>query len=285
MLNNLVISLRRKMLATLAMVALGASWPASAADGKVYTLGVIPAAPPVTMHALWTPFVDRLAKETGLEFRLKHYETMAEFERDIWSGTPDFIFSSPIQFAVAYASNGYIPLVRGRNLVAIGLFVRKDSQIKTVADLSGKKISFVGNKNLCSVYMQHLLALQPGTLSFEKQYAGSTRNVIINVLLGKTDAGSVFLPDMARESEETRSQLRQIVATPEIAPHPLSAHPRVPRGVQAAVTRATLAIAGSTEGAELVKTLGMAAPVVADYPRDYRVLEEVDIKGLTNWGQ
>ncbi|MFA6445153.1 MAG: phosphate/phosphite/phosphonate ABC transporter substrate-binding protein [Sterolibacterium sp.] len=284
--NNLVNRLRRLTLAVLAVLAaLGASLPALAADGKVYTLAVIPSAPPVTLNMKWTPLVDRLAKETGLEFRLKHYEKMAEFERDIWSGTPDFIFSSPIQLMVGHTSEGYIPLVRGGKSVAIGLYVRKDSPIKTIDDLAGKKISFVGNKNLCSVFMQHLLAHQSTALSFEQEYAGSTKNVLINVILGKSDAGSVFLPEMARQSEETRSQLREIVVTPEIAPHPLSAHPRVPHGVQEAVKRAMLAIAASADGAQILKTVNLEALVAADYARDYKALEAVDVKGLTNWGQ
>lgn len=286
--NHLVTGLQRLMLATLtvsAMLVLDASLPACAADAKVYTLAVNPSAPPVTLNTKWTPLVERLAKETGLEFRLKHYERMAEFERDIWSGVPDFIFSSPIQLSVAHASNGYIPLVRGRQPVAIGLFVRKDSPIKTIDDLVGKKISFVGNKNLCSVFMQHLLAHQKTNLSFVTEYAGSTKNVLINVILGKSDAGSVFLPEMERQSEETRSQLREIVQTPGIAPHPLSAHPRVPRAIQEALKKGILAIATSPDGAELLKTLSLESPVAADYARDYKALEEVDVKGLTNWGQ
>jgi phosphonate transport system substrate-binding protein len=269
----------------MATLICGGTMPAFAAGGSSYTLAVLPSAPPVSMHALWLPIADRLSRETGLEFRLKHYEKMAEFERDIWSGRPDFMFSSPIQLTVAYVSNGYVPLVRGRKLVAIGLFVRTDSPIRGIDDLAGKNISFVGNKNLCSVAMQHLLAKHEDRLSFDREYAGSTRNVIINVLLGKSDAGSVFLPDLDRESAETRRQLREIVRSPQIAPHPLSAHPRVPAPVQEAVKRAVLAIAASADGADLLKTIGLETPMAADYDRDYRSLEAIDIKGLTNWGQ
>jgi phosphonate transport system substrate-binding protein len=275
--------LRRLMLA---MTLIGAALPAFAAEAKqVYTLAVIPAAPPTTMHERWLPFVERLARKTGLEFRLKHYENMADFERDILAGGPDLLFSSPIQLTVGHKANGYAPLVRGRKPVTIGLFVRKDSPIRTIDELAGKTISFVGSKSICSVAMQHLLTEYKTDLSFEKEYAGSTRNVIINVLLGKSDAGSIFLPEMGGESEETRSQLRQIVETPEIASHPLSAHPRISRAVQQAVTKATLAIASTADGAQLLKTLGLANPVAADYTRDYRSLEQMDIKGLTHWGQ
>lgn len=269
----------------LAMLVLGVAGPLPAGQGNIYTLAVIPSAPPVTLHKQWMPFVERLSRETGLEFRLKMYERMAEFERDIWSGVPDFIFSSPIQTVVAHKANGYLPLVRGGKDIAVGLFVRKDSSIRNIDDLAGKTISFVGNKNLCSVFVQHLLGQHKNKLSFTREYAGSTRNVIINVLLGKSDAGAVFIPELSRESEDTRKQLREILVTPEIAPHPLSVHPRVPRTAQEAMKKATLSIAATADGAELLKTLRLAAPIAADYGRDYRRLEEIDIKGLTNWGQ
>lgn len=269
----------------LALLMLVATVQSHAAQNQPYTIAVIPSAPPVTLHKQWTPFVERLSRETGLEFRLKMYEKMAEFERDIWGGAPDIIFASPIQTVVAHKEHGYVPLVRGGKEIAIGLFVRKDSPIKSIDDLSGKNISFVGNKNLCSVFVQHLLGEHKNKVTFTREYAGSTRNVIINVLLGKSAAGAVFIPELARESEDTRTQLRQILVTPEIAPHPLSAHPRVTRSAQEAVKKATLAIAASVDGAELFKTLRMAAPVAADYGRDYKRLEEIDIKGLTNWGQ
>jgi len=269
----------------LALLMFGATLPASAGQDKAYSIAVIPSAPPVTLHRLWAPFVEQLTRETGLVFQLKMYEKMAEFERDIWSGSPDFIFSSPIQTVVARNANGYVPLVRGGKQIAVGLFVRTDSPYKSINDLTGKSISFVGNKNLCSVFIQHLLGTHKEKLSFTKEYAGSTRNVIINVLLGKSAAGAVFIPELAAESADTRKQLRALAVTPEIAPHPFSAHPRVPRTVQAAVTKAMLATAATREGAELFKTIRLAAPVAADYDRDYRALEEIDIKGLTSWGQ
>jgi phosphonate transport system substrate-binding protein len=279
MLNNSIIILRCTVLAIFLFVVIV---PASAGQDKVYTIAVIPSAPPVTLHKQWTPFVQRLSRETGLEFRLKLHDKMAEFERDIWSGAPDFIFSSPIQTVVARKTNGYQPLVRGSRPVGVGLYVRKESPIRSIDDLAGKKISFVGNKNLCSVFVRHLLGKHRNKLAFTNEYAGSTRNVIINVILGKSDAGAVFVPEMERESEDTRHQLRELLVTPLIAPHPLSAHPRVPRTVQEAVTKATLTIAATGEDAELFSTLRMAAPVTADYDRDYLALEEIDIKGLTN---
>lgn len=277
-------SFRAAMGAILSALALTVT-AAPAAESTPYTIAIIPSAPPVAMNNLWTPFVERLSKSTGLQFKLKHYEKMAEFERDIWNGGPDFIFSSPIQLVVAHASSGYAPLVRGNDPVAVGLFVRADSPVRHIEDLMGKKISFVGNKNVCSVAMQHLLSEHGKNLDFDREYAGSTRNVIINVLMGKTDAGAIFLPEMEREPQETRSQLREVVETPPISPHALSANPRVAKSVQNTVAKATISMAATPDGAELLKNLRLANPVPADYRRDYRALEAMDVKGLTNWGR
>jgi phosphonate transport system substrate-binding protein len=116
--------------------------------GGPYTLAVIPSTPPVATHTLWTPFIERLSRDTGLDLRLKIYETMSDFEKDISRGGPDFLFSSPLQVVVAHEAQGYVPLVRGSALVAVEVFVRAQSPILTVDDLAGKTIAFVGGKSL-----------------------------------------------------------------------------------------------------------------------------------------
>ena len=130
-----------------------------------------------------------------------------------------------------------------------------------------------------------MLSRQKSIVWFEKEYAGSAGNVVKSVLLGKTDAGATFTPELEKEPAEIRSQLRTVLETPKISSHPLCAHPRVPRSAQVAVKNAALAIAATQEGVELFKKLRMPSPVAADYDTDYQSLEEVDVKGLSNWGE
>jgi phosphonate transport system substrate-binding protein len=123
--------------------------PSSAQEEKSYSIGVIPAFPPVETHRVWTPFVKRLSQETGIAFRLKVYEKMNDFEQNIISNeTPDFIFTNALQIVVAHHDQGYIPLVRGATKIHSVLFVRKASPIRTIDDLADKRIAFVGSKNL-----------------------------------------------------------------------------------------------------------------------------------------
>jgi phosphonate transport system substrate-binding protein len=130
-----------------------------------------------------------------------------------------------------------------------------------------------------------VLSRQQCAADFEHQYMGSPANVIKSVLLGKADAGVVFGTELEKEPAEVRQQLRMVLATPKIAPHPLSTHPRVPQAAQDAVTRSILSLASKAGGAQLLRSLRLASPVKADYERDYRTLEEVDVHGLSNWGE
>jgi phosphonate transport system substrate-binding protein len=117
-------------------------------EKKSFVLAVVPSVPPVATYATWVPFVETLSRETGLDFQLTVYEKMSDFETDFENGKPDFIFLSPTQMVQARKAQGYIPLVRGSKLLSGVLFVRKDSPYKTLKDLEGKDIAFVGSRNL-----------------------------------------------------------------------------------------------------------------------------------------
>ncbi len=120
---------------------------------------------------------------------------------------------------------------------------------------------------------------------FEKEYSGSTANVIKSVLLLKAEAGATFNTELNKEPPEVIEQIRTIAATRKIPSHPLAAHPRVPQAFRVAVQEAVLALAATPTGAELLSKLRLASPLAADYERDYQSLEEVDVKALSRWGE
>jgi phosphonate transport system substrate-binding protein len=115
---------------------------------------------------------------------------------------------------------------------------------------------------------------------FQPLAAGSSSNVYKYIILGKVDAGATLDVDLERESGDIRSQVRAIYQTDPLAPHPLSAHPRVPEKLRQAVGRAVLKMAAEKEGAEVVRVVGLVQPVAADYVRDYQKLEAIDIEQL-----
>ncbi len=255
-------------------------------EGKVYHIGIIPTWSPVVTHTKWSPFAEQLSQATGLTFRLKVYEKMRDFERDIISPeAPDFIFANALQTVVAHEMQGFVPLVRGSHTVKAMIFVREDSPVKTIDDLADKRIAFVGEKNVCTIFLKRALSLQNEKMSFDTDYSGSTKNVIMQVLLGKADAGVSVGPAINRDTKDIPGQLRILMESSAIPAPPLCAHPRIPEMVQAAVRKGIFTLAETPEGKKLMGQVRMPAPMVADYERDYKALQSMDVKLLSNWGK
>ncbi len=260
--------------------ALFPPFPRPALAGQTYTVAVIPNHPPAELSTNWGPVIARLEKETGLIFKLKLYRTMDDFESDIEKGAADFLFAHPFQAVEAHKAKGYIPLIRGSKTIGGTLFVRKDSPYRTVKDLEGKAIAFVGSQNVCSIFVRHLLTTGNTQVTFTPRYTGTTSNVFKNVILGKAAAGASLDVEVERLPKELLDQIRILLETEKTPPHPLMANPRVPREVQHSVASAVLKIANDAEGAAMLRKVRLGNPVRAEYGKDYRFLEKVNIKGL-----
>lgn len=281
--RRLAVPLRALLLPCLLAAAPAAAAPAEAASASAapaapgpdqpLILAIIPQAPPVRMHQRWTPFVERLSALLGTRVELKLYEVMEEFERDYAAGVPDLLFAHPTMAADAHVRQGFVPLVRDRKPISGLLLVRKDSPYRTLADLQGKRVAFVGPHTFCRVVIKELLAGGLADLTYQEQYAGSTRNVLKAVALGKADAGASLDVAVSAEPAELREELRTLAATRGLAPHPLSAHPRLPAAQRDRIQAAVLSMATSPEGRANLAAVRLGDPVTADYERDYRALE------------
>lgn len=142
-------------------------------------------------------------------------------------------------------------------------------------DLEGKVIAMVGSRNVCALLVRQELENGEG-VRFRFRFPGSASKVIQSVLQGEADAGASLDAALAAEPTETRDRIRIVVTTPPTPPHPLSAHPRVPRNDREHLTAGILRMGADAEGQGLLKAVRLATPVRADYAQDYRLLEKVD---------
>lgn len=117
-------------------------------------------------------------------------------------------------------------------------------------------------------------------LNLKRLYEGSTKNVFKSVIIGKAVAGVTLDVDLRNEDPDVVDQLKVIMKTSDIPSHPLSAHPRVPPNVREALIRAILKLGKQTEEAAMLRNVRLMDPMRADYARDYRGLEEMDIEKL-----
>lgn len=249
------------------------------AQAREYILSVVPQLAPTKAHGDWAPFVERLGTDTSIKIILRVYRTFEEFETDLAGGLPDFVYLNPYHQVMARRTHGYIPLVRdGARKLSGTLVVRQDSLVKTVKDLDGQKIGFPDpNAFAASLYMRTMLK-EKEKIDFVPQYFVSHGNVYRQVIVGSTAAGAGVNLTLEHERPELRAALRILYITPGIAPHPLSAHPRVPAGVRIAVQEAVLKMWTDDAGRGLLKKIQVHQPVLADHVRDYAPLEKLHIE-------
>ncbi len=251
---------------------------AESKERKEFILAVMPEVPPVTVYKSWTPFVNKLSEETGLDIKLKVYDTFSQFENDLFKGVPDFVFLCSFYVTLAKKKQGYIPLVRSETLLEGIVVVRKEGPIHSVQDLNGKEIAFPTPNNFAaSLYIRKMLT-EREKIVFTPRYVGTHNNVYRNVILGKADAGGGANISLNSEPEEVRSQLRIIYKTQQAAPHPLVAHQRVPDNLRKTVVDVILRLARGKDNRDLLNAIRISNPVKADYKRDYEPTEKLGLE-------
>jgi phosphonate transport system substrate-binding protein len=242
------------------------------------TLAVVPQFTAVQIHKDWTPFIERVSRDSGVALTLKIYQSIPKFEADLVKGVPDFAFMNPYHEVMAWRAAGYLPLVRDSKPLTGVLLVRRDSPVRTVKDLAGGKLAFAApNAFGASLYMRALLAEQEG-VKIEPVYVKTHSNVFRQVIVGQAVAGGTVNSALQREPGAVIEQVRVLFETPAVAPHPLAAHPRISEAKRKAVTQAILKLRDDPAAAPLLQAVQMPVPVAADYGRDYRPLERLKLE-------
>ncbi len=264
----------------LAMLS-GFMWCSTAnaqASAPSLIIAITPQFAPTQTHRNWTPLLERLGQMTGYRFQLRVYDQIPAFEAELAQGIPDLAFMNPYHMVMAKKANGYRPLVRDSTTLVGVLVVRSDGPIKNLADLNGQVLAFPSPNALgASLFMRALLMEKEG-LKFTPTYVGNHQTVYRQVLQGDAAAGGGVRATHEKEPPAVQAQLKVLYATPEVAPHPLAAHPRVSAVVSRKIVDALLALRSDAEGSKLLTPTLMPQPQEADYQRDYEPLSRLRLE-------
>ena len=250
---------------------------AAESESKIYSVSIVPQLTSVEMHKAWSPVLAKLTAATGLSFELSLSPRIPDFERKLSEGEPDFAFMNPYHMLIAKRKQGYIPLVRNsENLLKGMLLVEKDSPVQSLADLNGKVVAFPAPNSFgASLYIRAQLAKMH--ISFTPRYVQTHTNVYRGVLMGDVAAGGGVNYTFEREPKDVRERLRVLYVTPDSAPHPFAAHPRIPAPVREKIIESFIILAADPDNAGLFAGIQMPKPIRADYARDYLPLESLGL--------
>jgi phosphonate transport system substrate-binding protein len=245
----------------------------------VLSMGVVPVFSSAEIHKRAHPVAASLATACGQPVQLALSRSTAEFEAQLKKGKFDLVFLNSYHMVIAHKAQGYLPLVReGKQPFKGVLVVRDDSPVRHVSDLEGKTVAFPSpNAFAASLYMRALLEREH-KVRVKVQYARTHSNSYRQVIVGEADAASGASYTLGIEPRHIAERLRVIYETPQIAPHPLAAHPRVPSAVRSCIQQTLLnAPPDSPLQTQLDQAL-IPNPVATTYARDYQPLEKLALE-------
>jgi len=247
------------------------------AEQKTYTLGVVPQFEQRKLHAIWKPIIEDLEKRTGIPFALNSTLTIGNFEKAVERGEFDFVYLNPYHLVQVHDAQGYIPLVADKVPLRGILVVRKDSPIRTPAELNGKEVAFPSPNAIGATLLPKADLDQLFQTAVTPLYVKTHSSVYLHVVKNLAAAGGGVEKTLHEQGEAVRSALRVIYTTRSFPSHPVAAHPRVPKDVRDRVRSALLEMNNSAEGRAMLQNVPIEQFVPVAYD-DYAVMSSWGIK-------
>ncbi len=217
-------------------------------------VGVVPQFDPQKMRSIWEPILKELSIQSNLTLIYKQSKDIPAFEKELYKGTFDIVYSNPYHLYVAHKKIGYIPILNdsGRKLSGI-VVVKRESPIVKLSDLRDKEIAFPAPNALgASLLIRSDLNLL--NIPIKPKYVKSHSSVYMNVAIGLTPAGGGVLKTFMAQPATIQNKLHIIYSTNKVAPHPISIHPRI-KTLSKAITETFLSINKTKKGKRLINNI------------------------------
>lgn len=232
---------------------------------REYIVGIVPLHNPKRLVEVYGPIVDRL--NTAIpqaHFRLEASRNYEEFDKKLYGRHFDFAMPNPYQ-AVRAINAGYFVFGKmGNDEMFRGIIlVRKDSGIRRVSDLKGKKVSYPAPTALAATMMPQYYLHTHGidvNRDIENLYVGSQESSIINVLRGHVAAGAtwpVAWKIFRQENPKLAAQLEVKWQTESLPNNAWVVRDDVPPTLAEKVSKVLVGLNGTPEGRAMLKKMGI----------------------------
>lgn len=233
-----------------------------------YNFAVTPQFEQRKLFAIWKPILNELSRKTGIELRLITKLTVPEFERELSQGSFDFVYANPYHILHEVPRQGYLPLVRDQEPLRGILVVRKDSPLKSPAELDGQTLAIpsfnaLGASLLLRADLEQIYKIKVVTIN-----AKTHSSVYLHVINGLAAAGGGVEKTLREQEPAIREQLRVLYTTRDMPSLPVAAHPRVPAQVRERIRQAFLDLAKTEAGRKMLNEIPMRV-VVPTSIKDY----------------
>jgi phosphonate transport system substrate-binding protein len=190
--------------------------------GEALVLSVHPYLPATEISKRFSPLVHYLGMAIDTPITLLVARSYDEHIELIGNNKVDIAYMGPSSYVIVTARHGTKPLlarleINGKPFFHGAIIVRKESKLKSIEDLAGKRFAFGDTESTMGHLVPHYMLIEKGIENLAVYaHLGNHNNVALNVLSGTFDAGAVKEEVFNKYKDRG---LRVIAWTPEISEH------------------------------------------------------------------
>lgn len=262
-------------------------------DAKTLRIGLIPERNIFEQMEQYEPLAEYIYLKTGTRIELKVLTRYGNIVDNFISLNLDGAFFGSFTYTLARAKLGVEPVARPENEEGIStyygmIFVRKDSGIKSAADMKGRTFAFVDRATTAGYLLPIAFFKDNGISDYrtflkEAYFTGTHEDAIFDVLNKKADIGAAkntVYYEMARTTSRVEDELTILARSPDVPQNSLALRNGIDSSVKKMLKETLLNMHDDAEGRKVLKKFNARRFVEtkdSDYNGVYTYIKKVDM--------
>lgn len=262
-------------------------------DEKTLLIGLIPERNIFEQMEQYEPLVDYISRKTGTKIKLKVLTRYGNIVDNFVALNLDGAFFGSFTFALAHAKLGVEPLARPESLDGVStyyglIFVRKDSGIRSAADMKGKTFAFVDRATTAGYLLPLAYFKDNGIRDYkaflkEAYFTGTHEDAVYDVLNKKADIGAAkntVYYEMAKTNGRIEEELTVLTRSPDVPQNSLAVRSDLDGTIKKMLKQTLLGMHNDEDGRMVLKKFGAKRFIVTtdeDYQSVHDYLKKIDM--------
>ena len=262
-------------------------------EQTVFTIGLIPERNIFAQIDRYEPLAGYLSKKIGEKIKLKVLTRYGNIIDNFVSHHLDAAFFGSFTYALAHSKLGVEPIARPVNLDGSStyygmIFVRKDSGIKSIKDMKGKRFAFVDKATTAGFLLPLEYFKKHGVENYktffkETYFAGTHQDAIYDVLNKKADIGAAKNTIFYRLAAKDKRLLEELVIlerSPDVPENGLAVRKDIDTAIKLKLKQALINMHTDPEGISVLKKFGARKFINTsddDYSSVYEYVREIGL--------
>lgn len=245
------------------VMPIGTSLAEASADKL--NLGIFPRRNPIMTTRMFTPFVKYLTEKLGKEVVLDTPKDFGTFWENVKNNKYDIVHYNQYHYVRSHKEFGYKVIAKniefGEATIAGAVIIRKDSGIKSVMDLKGRKITFGGGPRAMQSYIVARYLLQKNGLKsgeYEESFSTNPPNAIMSTYFKQSDAagaGDKVLKLKIVKSQIDIGEMKYLVRGEQLAHLPWAVNKKLDDSTVQELTGLFFSLSKIKEGKVMLKKM------------------------------